>query len=272
MDCKETRDLLPAHADRELGLRDAVEIDRHLIACPACQGEFARQSALRAAVKKHATRFTAPPHLENSIQAALPGETAHPAVPVKRMWHWNWLNVGAALASAVAIVWSFGLYLAVPSANDRIADEVVSSHVRSLMVNHIADIASSDQHTVKPWFNGKLDFSPTVSDFTAQGFPLVGARLDYLHGRPVAALVYRHRQHWINEYVWPASNRNESENALYTLNRQGFHIVHWSEHGMIHWVISDLNPRDLMTLVQLLRSGEGSPMAWSLVVEEIGWG
>ena len=176
MDCKETRDLLPAHADRELGLRDAAEIDRHLLVCPACQGESGRQNALRAVVKKHATRFAPPAQLEARIQAALTPESqrttpSNQTAPSKRTWRWNWLNLGAVLASAFAVVWSLLLYLAVPTAEDLLADEVVSSHVRSLMVNHIADVASSDQHTVKPWFNGKLDFSPTVADFTAQGFP-----------------------------------------------------------------------------------------------------
>lgn len=269
MDCKETRDLLPAHADRELGLRDAAEIDRHLQTCPACQGELARQNALRAVVKKHATRFAAPPQLESRIQAALTSES--PLVPVKKWtWHWSWLNAGAALASIFALVWSIGLYLAVPSVDDLLADEVVSSHVRSLMVNHIADVASSDQHTVKPWFNGKLDFSPTVTDFTAQGFPLVGGRLDYLHGRAVAAVVYRHRQHLINAYVWPAS-AGAKDSAVQTLTRNGFNVARWKQNGMAYWVISDLNPHDLMTLVQMLRNTDGVPIAWHSL-EQIGWG
>jgi anti-sigma factor RsiW len=259
MECKETRELLPAHADRELGLREAIEIDRHLQVCSACQGEFARQNALRAAVKKHATYFAAPAHLESRIQATLPRATARPEARAKWTWRWNWLNVGTALASVFALVWSTGLYLAVPSADDLLAEEVVSSHVRSLMVNHIADVASSDQHTVKPWFNGKLDFAPTVSDFTAQGFPLVGGRLDYLDQRPVAALVYRHRQHLINEYVWPASDERES--AVQTLSRHGYHLVRWTKSGMVYWVVSDLDPRELMTLVQLLRNEEGPPAA-----------
>ncbi len=264
MDCKETRDLLPAHADRELGLRDAAEIDRHLLVCPACQGESGRQNALRAVVKKHATRFAPPAQLEARIQAALTPESqrttpSNQTAPSKRTWRWNWLNLGAVLASAFAVVWSLLLYLAVPTAEDLLADEVVSSHVRSLMVNHIADVASSDQHTVKPWFNGKLDFSPTVADFTAQGFPLIGGRLDYLGGRPVAAVVYRHRQHLINEYVWPAGDGKASETAVQTSMRQGYNVVRWTRSGMVYWVVSDLNPHDLMTLVQMLRNIDTTP-------------
>ena len=264
MDCKETRDLLPAHADRELGLRDAAEIDRHLLVCPACQGESGRQNALRAVVKKHATRFAPPAQLEARIQPALTPESQRttPSEPDGAFEAHVALELAqprAVLASAFAVVWSLLLYLAVPTAEDLLADEVVSSHVRSLMVNHIADAASSDQHTVKPWFNGKLDFSPTVADFTAQGFPLIGGRLDYLGGRPVAAVVYRHRQHLINEYVWPAGDGKASETAVQTSMRQGYNVVRWTRSGMVYWVVSDLNPHDLMTLVQMLRNIDTTP-------------
>lgn len=256
MECKEARELLPAHADRELGLGEAMEIDRHMQDCPGCRGEFARQQALRETVKKHATYFNAPAHLEARILAALP--KAPPVTRVKWAWRWNWLNAGAALASVFALVWSIGLYLAVPSADDLLADEVVSNHVRSLMVDHIADVASSDQHTVKPWFNGKLDFSPTVNDFSAQGFPLVGGRLDYFDRRPVAALVYRHRQHLINVYVWRSNGKREA--GVQTLSRHGYNLAHWvNSRGMVHWVISDLDPRELMTLVPMLCNADGVP-------------
>jgi anti-sigma factor RsiW len=258
MDCKETQELLPAHVDRELGLPEAIEIDRHLHSCAACHGEFVEQSALRAAVKRQGTYFRAPGDLEARIMAALPVEGESPVAPTKHGWRWlgpwTWLNLGGALAAAVALFWSVGLYLALPSADDLIADEVVASHVRSLMANHIADVASSDQHTVKPWFSGKLDFSPTVTDLTGQGFPLIGGRLDYVDHRPVAALVYRHRQHLINVYVWPAGDRRDS--APRTLSHQGYHLVHWVGGGMVHWVISDVNLRELMELVGTLSGQE----------------
>lgn len=123
------------------------------------------------------------------------------------------------------------------------------------MVNHIADVASSDHHTVKPWFNGKLDFSPAVNDLTAQGFPLVGGRLDYLDHRSVAALVYRHRQHLINVYVWP--NVNKQNVTVKTLSSQGYQLVHWADGGMVYWVVSDLNPRELMVLARILQTHVG---------------
>ena len=256
MDCKKSRELLPAHVDQELGLLDAIELDKHLKACPACNSEFVRQNALRVTLKKNATYFQAPSHLESRVKAALPAENEHLAKAVKRSWKWagpgNWFNFGATFASVVAIMFSISLYLTIPSPNDLLAEEVVSSHVRSLMVDHIADVASSDQHTVKPWFNGKLDFSPPVNDLATQGFPLEGGRLDYLDHRPVAALVYRHRLHLINVYIWPAAN--EQQIAAQTLSIHGYHLVHWIEGKMVYWVISDVDPRDLMTLTDILQA------------------
>lgn len=256
MDCKETRELLSAHVDQELSLPAAIEIDKHLQACPACQMEFATQRALHVTIKKQAAYFSAPSHLEARFKATLSREEELAVKPAKRLRGWfgslNWFNMGAAFTSVVALTWSIGLYLALPSTGELLAEEVISSHVRSLMANHIADVASSDQHTVKPWFIGKLDFSPTVSDFTTQGFPLMGGRLDYLDQRPVAALVYSYRQHLINIYIWPDAKRQQT--AMQTLSRQGYHLMHWSNGGMVYWAISDLDPGTLVQLVHLLQT------------------
>ena len=255
MDCKRTLALLSARVDQELSLPEAKEMDQHLQTCPACHQAFVSQTALRVAFKQHATYFQAPGHLESRIRAALPQENKS-AEPVKRRpWYWgpwNVFNAGAVLTSLVALVWSAGLYLATPSPNALLAEEVLSSHVRSLMVNHIADVTSSDQHTVKPWFDGKLDFSPIVNDLTTQGFPLIGGRLDYLDHRSVAALVYRHRLHLINVYTWPAAD--ERQTAIQTLTLQGYHLLHWREEGMVYWIISDLDPQDLMALARILQT------------------
>lgn len=268
MDCKQTLELLPAHLDRELGLPESLAIGQHLQACPTCQKELTGQHVLRAALKKNAVYFDAPGHLENRIKAALPLANERPgrgrlATPAQSGWTrigaWSWLNAGLTFATVAALTLSASLYLTVPTPNELLAEEVIASHVRSLMVSHLADVASSDRHTVKPWFNGKLDFSPMVNDLTAQGFPLVGGRLDYLDHRPVAALVYRHRQHLINVYMWPAgpigsANSGGRQTTVKTLSSQGYHLINWTEGGMAYWVISDLEARELMALTHLLQT------------------
>ncbi len=242
MECKDTLELLPAHVDRELGLPEAMEIERHLQTCPPCQAEYAEQLALRAAIRRDVTYFNVPSHLASRIQAALPSPPLRASPPAKHTW--NRSGMGAALVSIIAVAWSVSLYLALPSAGDRFADEVISSHVRSLLTSHGVDVASSDRHAVKPWFNGKLDFSPPVYDLTTEGFPLVGGRLDYLDHRPVAVLVYRHRQHIIDLFVAPATG-DRKDVPPRSLSRQGYHIIHWAHGGMAFWAVSDVEPAQL---------------------------
>ncbi len=235
MDCKEIVELLPAQVDGELGPREALRVDQHLQGCAPCRAEYAQLAAARAAVKKHATYFAAPGDLARRIERALP-----PAPVPRNRRVWSWPNAGALLASMLAVAWSLGLYMTLPTAADRLGDEVVANHVRSLMSDHATDVASTDQHTVKPWFNGKLDFSPPVNDLTSEGFPLVGGRLDYLDHRPVAALVYRHNQHVINLFVTPASAAKNL--GPQHLARHGYHLIHWVRGGMDFWAVSDVDP------------------------------
>ena len=149
--------------------------------------------------------------------------------------------MGAAFASVFTLALSAVLFISIPGARESLENELVASHARALMADHALDVASSDRHTVKPWFNGKLDYSPEVIDLSTQGFPLTGGRLDYVAQRPVSALVYQHRQHVINLFVWPAQALDTSKSDT----KQGFNLLHWTHNSMAYWAVSDLNPVEL---------------------------
>ena len=241
MDHKKLSELLPAYIDQELGIADALAMERHLSSCSECQRDYAEQSTVKTRLKKEAVYFNAPERLALRINAALQQDKPRPARSkywnISRYWNLNWMNAGAAMATLLAAVWSVSLYVALPTAQDRIVEEVMASHARSLQVDHLSDVVSSDQHTVKPWFSGKLDFSPPVVDLAAQGFPLMGGRLDYLDGHPVAVLIYRRNQHPINLFIWPGADRDSMPQRQ---DSRGYNLVHWSANGMNYWAISDL--------------------------------
>ena len=245
MNCAEARDLVHLYLDQELDLVRVVDVDKHLQSCAACRALYDEQRTLRSAVRRDAAYDRAPPELRERLRFSLRAQADEPARPRVR-WPRRW-NAVAAIAAAVVLSVSAALYLVLPTLPDRLVDDLVSSHVRSLMANHLADVASSDQHTVKPWFDGKLDYSPPVDDLTAQGFPLIGGRLDYVNDRPVAALVYRHRLHVINLFVWPRANGHEQKPRA--LMRQGYNLLHWTRRGMEFWAVSDLNEAELKQFV-----------------------
>ena len=216
-------------------------------------------------VSTHATRHAAPAHLRNAIGAALrgqaaptPGEPVPPDGWVTRLHNrldrlrWAWINLGLAGAGIAAFLVTLNLYLAQPSRQDRLEQGIVASHFRSLMPDHLADVASSDRHTVKPWFAGKLDYSPPVVDLAARGFPLLGGRLDYIGQRPVAALAYGRRKHLINVYVWPEAGQGDT--APLAAARQGFHLLGWRQDGMRFMAVSDMNGAELAEFATLLRT------------------
>jgi len=164
------------------------------------------------------------------------------ATPRRDFFKFAFLILNSAAAVCLALLLSFTFTR--PSAQPQLAQEIVSSHIRSLMANHEMDVASSDQHTVKPWFDGRLDFSPPVKDLAAQGFPLIGGRLDYLNNRAVAALVFHRAKHVINLFIWPTNEGDSEAAARPPIN--GYHLICWSQGGMTFWAVSDLNEKELM--------------------------
>jgi anti-sigma factor RsiW len=214
-----------------------------------------QDSDLSQVIKAQATRYEAPTALRDRIGAALIKADESSSVPASQgLWallQQQWLGAGVAFACGVIVSLAVTLFQVTPNEQERLSQEIVAGHVRSLMVAHLADVDSSEQHTVKPWFNGKLDFSPPVHDLAKQGFPLVGGRLDYLNQRPVAALVYRRQQHTINLFVWPSSGAAPHEVKL--LSRQGFNMTDWSDSAMQYWAVSDLNSAEMLAFTQSLR-------------------
>lgn len=248
MNCAEIQELVHGYVDNELAVTQTLQIEHHLDGCDICRHVYRQAHALRSVVQEQAPYYPAPDPLRHRVVAAVRTTVSQPA---PRTLTVRWWQLGAALACTVLLTWTLTTALLIPSAPGHLPDDILASHIRSLLAGNVADVLSSDQHTVKPWFNGKLDFSPPVQDLAAQGFPLVGGRLDYIDGRPVAALVYRHRQHLINLFVWPAGSAPVARPTLRSL--QGYHLLHWTGSGMTFWAISDLNPDELEQFQSLLQ-------------------
>lgn len=246
MTCDELQTLLHGYVDGELDLVRHLDIERHLADCPRCAGACKRLQALQAALKGESFHYKPPPALRRRIDNAL--RDVDDARPSRRR-PWGLLAL-AASALIVLGIWAV-LRAGLPVENDRGVRELVASHVRSLMLDeHLYDVKSSDKHTVKPWFLGKVDFSPFVGDFAADGFPLAGGRLDYIEDRPVTALVYHRRKHVINLFVWPTLRSADAEPRA--LTRQGYQMLHWSRGGMTYWAVSDLNAVELRAFADLV--------------------
>lgn len=246
MDCEVTRELIHAYVDRELDLVKSLELEGHLSDCPVCSEGYANLRALRGSI---GVLYHKPPtHLQKRITTAV--RKASKSETKARVLPWRLISIAAALALVLIFSWSVTRLISIPSTSELLAKEVVASHVRSLMANHLSDVPSSDQHTVKPWFNGKLDFSPPVQDLASEGFPLIGGRLDYSDNRPVAALVYQRRQHYINLFVWPSG----ADDVEKELSQQGYNLIHWAGAGMTYWIVSDLNKGELQKFAELMRN------------------
>lgn len=255
MICEEARLLVHAYADGELDLAKSLEVEAHVKTCVACAREQASLRALRTAFSNGSLYHDAPGQLQRRVRAAVRDARRAEYGRGPALGYLGWAGAAAAVLLAAIII--RGVLPLGRSASELTAREVVDDHLRSLTQNHLADVLSSNQHTVKPWFDGRLDFTPPVEDLAVQGFPLVGGRLDYLDNRPVAAVVYRRRQHVINVFIAPAPH------AIDTLPvsqaRAGYNIVYWTRSGMEYWAVSSLNAAELEKFAQLL--GEQSSPA-----------
>jgi anti-sigma factor RsiW len=255
MTCDESRIYLAAYLDDELDVADSLRVQRHLAECVACRRTQDEQTTLRTALRDPELYAQPSADFAKRIQTAV----RHAAKEEARqrgagLWSGNfrWAALAAALIVVVAAGAVFESSRHGSSREQLIASAVVGGHIRSLQPGHLVDVPSSDHHTVKPWFQGKLDFSPPVPDLTSQGWTLIGGRLDYADGRPVAALVYGRRMHNINVFLWP--NTGSADGTIHQEDAQGYQILHWSTAEMNYWVVSDLNRSELMELAQLLRS------------------
>lgn len=248
MSYDETRDLIHGYLDGELDIVKSMEVEKHLQACGACTQSYQAIRNVRAAVEQSGVRFDPPADLEKRLRSALRRENE----PERKLFvvRWRWLVAVTSLVLVVGLVWGIAQILMRKSQSDLLAQEIVSSHVRSLMADHLTDVPSTDQHTVKPWFDGKLDFSPPVKDLSEQGFKLTGGRLDYIGHRSVAALVYQRRQHSINVFIWPSTDAVAMNER--TSTNHGYNVIRWSNGGMAYWAVSDLNMDELRQFVQLL--------------------
>jgi anti-sigma factor RsiW len=240
MNC--SRDLIEAYLDEELDAGLAAAVQEHLSSCRSCADTYSQFRAQKAGIRSSAPYYTAPAQLEPSIRGALRQAVAKETKPAGNAFPWRWLAIAATILLAVSV----SLNLRPPARrtpeNDLAAQNILSDHIRSLIGTHLLDVPSSDQHTVKPWFNGKLDFSPEVRDFASQGFPLLGGRLDYLTDRTVAVLVYGRRQHIINVFTWPSSSAPDPDGRF---SRKGYNAIHWTHGAMTFWGVSDIGLPEL---------------------------
>jgi len=255
LSCQKTEESIHGYLDGELDLARSLEVEQHMEQCEVCALAYRNQTALRSAFKDSCLYHSAPARLEERIRSSLRREAKSEVG--RRSFGWNWLPVGVGLAFVLLmalVIWRAMPGLR-PSGDELLAQGITSDHVRSLqMPGHLTDVLSSDQHTVKPWFDGKLDFAPPVKDFASQDFRLYGGRLEYLNNRTVATLIYQRRLHYINLYIWPAEQAGSTSEV--TTQRQGYNLIHWTKSGMNYWTISDLNNVELHQFASLVQQGQ----------------
>jgi mycothiol system anti-sigma-R factor len=268
VNCEEMKNLMDAYLDGELDPVTSQRVEQHLRDCPKCEQAYEVETVMARAISQAAPYYKAPFELREQIQVSLREaigvSTSRSAegegpLPVRRPeavrrgvffdMPWNWLALAAAIVLAAIVASSFLPRLRQPRADQFLATQLIASHVRSLMANHLTDVASSDQHTVKPWLDVKLDFAAPVMDLSGDGFPLIGGRLDYLDNHSVAALVYQRRKHFINLFIWPTTPADSKGQKM--VEREGYHLVHWADGDFTYWAVSDVSVGDLQNFQRL---------------------
>jgi anti-sigma factor RsiW len=237
--------LVQAELDGELGAAEAAGLAAHRAECPICEAAAVELAKARALVRDDLYQ-PVPEDVRHRVMTALAAaRPARPAMaaaaPESLGWWHRWWSNGASFGLGAACAAALAFLLLMPAMPPGLTEQVIAGHVRALQPGHLQDVASEDRHTVKPWFDGRIDFAPPVKDLAAARFPLTGGRLDYLDGRPVAALIYQRDKHVIDLFVWPAAGETPPQSA----ERQGYNIVHWSQNGMAFWAVSDLETAQL---------------------------
>lgn len=249
MSCELSKTVLHGYLDNELDAARAADFERHLEACRECTNVLGAEESMRASLQRSVLYERAPSELRDRIRTDLKAITSAEAAKQVSPPAWRWLAVAAAILLVAGMFWMAVPSIAPKPGSSVTAVEMIDAHIRSLQPGHLVDVASSDQHAVKPWFDGKLDFIPPVKDHADEGFPLVGGRLDVLNGRNVAALVYMRRKHYVNVFVWPTSDPDTPIHP--PGSRQGYNWVHWRHKGMEFCAMSDVAAPDLRKLAQL---------------------
>ena len=267
MNCEEAKKLMDGYLDGELDPITNQAIEQHLRECDDRARAYQAHATLVGAIGNAAPYYKAPAGLRERIQASLREEVGDaPTSDVARDIRpplaetptaprnilsgpsWNWLALAAAIVFAAIMAFNFVPRMRRSDGDQFLATQLIASHVRSLMASHLTDVTSTDQHTVKPWLDTKLDFAPPVVDLSSEGFPLIGGRLDYLDNHPAAVLVYQRRKHFINLFVWPLDPNAKKETSA--ISHQGYHLLNWADSDFNYWAVSDVNADDLQILKQ----------------------
>jgi len=243
MNHDEVTRLIGAYLDGELDLTTCMDLEEHLAGCEACRQKMEADQELIAVIQSETPRFEPSPFLKTRIRASLGAEK--PAQ--SHFWSWAWLSSGIAITALLLLL---VFYISRVPRISVLVQEAVADHVRSLQVSHLMDVASTDQHTVKPWFAGKLDYSPQVVDLAPAGYPLIGGRLDVLDNRDVAALIYQRRKHYINLFIWPSTGPS-LPGSLFT--RNGYHALGWTRSGMNYMAVSELGEQEFSDFVKMIQ-------------------